>query len=702
MNSMHRVLAGGRVRERSLLDTAGLGLVEVTVAMGLMGVVVAGVMGVINMQQKATQNSNQSTQTNMMIQHIASLLGDSARCADALKVNTGTARFPMGVTGLTPVVITNHSSNEGFRHFNRVVANGTGGSGQWLQIAQVGELSRGLRLHAIIVTPQGPYQSLGANRGIRQFEVTFEFRPDGTGPERSLGSQVFTRGIGLRVTTTNGGGAHPDDTAEDKRWRTIEQCSVFQDNGQAACEAMGYTWEQGSNPPCRAGAGVFVNDSASRTSVMNELTSADGTLNSGIGTDDNIFAGRNIRSNQDIIAERDMRAERNLSVGQNFSARSIASNNDTDGWAAFNASGAQNGYNHPHLQFFRSQGTFAARTSIGTGNSGIIGGVYGSAWHTAGTPGYRQTSLMRYITDGAWSADNFPTAIEFFAARPGWRNFNDYGIQGSDPTLSYGGTGAMPTLRITSRGNLEVSNEIHFGKHRLYTGIPDNSGVLDGGYIAVDGADIEIGSRDENLQHIAFYNREIPGNYHMNTSQGQLRVIGSKQAGYEKKPSVRLLTRDGPDYNVPAAMIERDNGQMFGPGMIVLRSGGALTTDVNDRLILDGEHLGVPAAGKVLMATDGQGRARWSDAPGTLQIYSGTGTHNGVINIGSYTIPQCHFQIAPRHLVAEWGKGIQMLEVYVRNDAGTPRVWCKYNVEEGGPVRDCDQTHATAWTAFCQ
>lgn len=626
MKTVHREVAGGRIHERFQLDRVGLGLVEVSVAMGLMGVVVAGVMGVISMQQKATQNSTQNTQSNMMIQHIASLLGDSARCADALKVNNARAQFPMGAAGNNPITIP-------VARMNRVVANGFDATpANWIQIAQTGTTVRGLRLASIIATPQGPYEPLTPTTGVRQFELTFEFRPDTTGPERSLGSQVFTRGIGLRVTTVNPvAGTHPSDP-EANRWRTIERCSVFQDNGQSACEAMGYTWEQGNNPPCQAKAGVFVQQATNRAGVMSQLAAGpDGPLASGIGTDDNIYAGADIRSGRHIAAAQNLTAGGAITAGGNISTpgnvianeirggRRTFIHDTTTGWSAFDAVTTMDGNRYPVLHFYRAQGTSSTPTNLGVGGSGIMGAVVGSGYYNGN---YRPVGNMRFLNANGWSSNSYPTTWELFVARAGWDAWNNSSSPGTNSELTYSPASVhMPALRVTADQTLELGNELHFGKFRrkIYGAAGDthaqNAGILPGGYIAVDGNDIEFGSQDQKLRHIAFYNRALANAYHMDTSHGTIRSIGSKNLLHPKKPNIALLSEDGTaTFHHPAVLHEAPTPQYYGPAELVMRKGGDNAAEATIRLIINGDTLGNPAPGKVLTSLDAFGNVTWADS----------------------------------------------------------------------------------------
>ena len=577
-----------RVVLRSLLGAAGLGLVEVSIAMGLAGVLIAGIFAILAVQKRSGQNSAQHAQSLLAIQEISRLLADPGRCADALKAGSSAAQFPMGAVHHSAVLFTS-------QHLDRVVANGSDPDpSRWLPIVRVGAGARGLRLQSIQATAQSPYEIMNPAFGMRQFEINFEFRAEGSGLERSLGSQVFNRAIGLKVITQNEGSEHPTSTDP---WRPVSRCTVFMDSGQAACEALGHVWEPAQNPPCRAEAGVFVSEASHRARILQEIQSLDGTLPSGIGTDDNIYAGRSIRSGQDVIAARDIRG------------RTLASYSEDGGPPALSAFGFSNGAHHPSLRFLRAQGDAGEPENIGVGDNGIIGGVYGSGWFGGD---YRNSSVLRWVTDGAWSSNSYPTALEFFVARPGWRDFNDHAVQGADPKLSYGGPYPFAAMRVTSRANLEVGNEIHFGKHRLYAGIAPDSGLLGGGYIAVDGDDLEFGSQDAKLRHIAFYNRGLANGYHMDTSHGVIRSIGNKNSTVPKKASISLLSEDGASiYHYPARLSEVDDGQYYGPAELVIRKGGNTTAEAAPRFILNGNTLGDPLPGQVLTAVDGQGRAAW-------------------------------------------------------------------------------------------
>jgi hypothetical protein len=261
-----------------------------------------------------------------------------------------------------------------------------------------------------------------------------------------------------------------------------------------------------------------------------------------------------------------------------------------------------------------------------------------------------------------------------------------------DPEIARGGLNGAGDHNTSS---FEIPGSLIFGAGTSIDGTAAPQ-KLASAYLGV-AEDIELGSLKRNITNIALYNRGYWAHMHM--TGGRIHSLGPVAGG--GKPGFFVVSEGSQPPS--GALAERDNGPLPGAGILLLR--GNKPDAVNPapvRLRIDGHTLGNPAPNRVLVSRDAEGTVEWRDNTSSLQIYSGTGSHGQVVNIGSFTIPQCHFQIAPRNLEAEWGKGIQMIDVYVQNDAGTPRVYCKFNVEEGGAVRDCDRPHATSWTAFCQ
>lgn len=623
---------GGEGSECMREREGGFSAVEVLVALGISGVVITGLFSALEYSQRSSKAMNAASAANLATQQIASVVGDSARCASVFKAGHAAAEFPMGIeTGAELEIPASR--------MNRLVSNGSDSNpARWITIAELGQARGAVRLTSLRMRAVGPRDPLGSGSVSRLFEVQFTFRlPQGAPLTDGLGSAEFKRTIGLRAISV----ASAADPDIDDPWRQIASCSIFQDRGQAACESMGHIWEAESSPPCRI---------------------------------------------------------QNLEIHNRVGGGSLARIRSTT-----------SEYPHAELQLSRALGSSEEPQNLGVGNQGILGSITGTGYFGED---YHGVASMRFINRDAWSATSHPSNWELHVARRGWLNWwNSSGSPGVNPELTYqtGGT-AQPAVRVTDDYTLEVGNEIHFGKSRRKTlpqsdAHPQVAGELPGGYIAVDGHDLEFGSRDTKFRHLSFFNRPLGAQvdpYLLDTSHGQIRVIGSKNVTFPKKPSLALVTQDVTDPNVPVLIEEVQNGQTYGPGRITIRQGGNNVASNHTRLILDGNLVGSPTAGKVLVARDESGAVEWRDNPASMRVFSGTGSHGAVLNIGAFTIPQCHFHISARDVrSSDWGKGLSAIEVYVQNDAGTPRVFCQYSMEEGPLNQNCVQPHATSWMAIC-
>lgn len=255
--------------------------------------------------------------------------------------------------------------------------------------------------------------------------------------------------------------------------------------------------------------------------------------------------------------------------------------------------------------------------------------------HTAkamNTPGGSDSAFrMVARSTGNWSSNSTPSKL-YFETYDGPDSAN-YGVNmeihstgdiNMRRDFSVGRNLAVAgTARLNNgasvRFNLDVDGEVRFSNQTaIYTQGPSLGNFQ--GYLAGHGNDIELGSHNPNVSLVTLWNRGImvPGSPDGgNTMALQTRSV--KLADKENIGQISMHAWNDPVGSYGSFTLTR-TGANKEAGRMVIRSNSA---DNNSEVfIVDASHIAanpsrMPAAGKMLVASNDNGRVEWRETPGS-------------------------------------------------------------------------------------
>ena len=542
------------------LDRSGLGLVEVAVATGILGVVIAGVMGVMTNISRSTRSGTMISGANIIQQNIQNLLSQEALCPEVLKTSNGTAaRFNIGTD-------TTEDSTMNNRLHTIQMPSG-------IVIAQAGGTTQGVLLERIRMrrTNVPALESPGVYR--TPFEVQLIFQDNNPTAMRSLGAQEITRLLYVNIVT-NGG---PNGT------HAVTRCNGASFSSDQACSATGGTFESGE---CRYGKLIAAQNIANKIMLSGQLPSG------GIATDQLIHTEQNITADGTITAGGVITAANGIVSNGAFSQGGTAGNLRVD----LTASHANN--SGSAIQNYRGM----------TANWDTDAAYFGMIGQTAD----RRDTLIAF-------GDNIDD--ELLIAHKSFNN--PISIMARFMARAYQPDGNIGLAGLTWTGDrnvaaLEIPGALVFGrKTPIDSGTTEAS--LAAGYLTVAG-DIELGSLKQNVTNIALYNRAYGA--HMNMTGGRIHAFGPVSGSGNPQPGFFVHHRG--NENASAALFQEPHSDptLPGAGVLVVRDKKPnSTTDAPIRLRIDGENLGQPQTGDVLTAMGPGGNAQWQKPFSQIQQY---------------------------------------------------------------------------------
>lgn len=538
-------------------DRSGLGLVEVVVATGILGVVIAGVMGVMGNINRTTRSGTIISSANMVQQHIQNLLSQEVLCPQVLRTSSGTpARFNLSAD--TTTVETSSMTNR--LHTIRMPSG--------LVIAQHGQNIQGIRLREFRIRRiDAPIEeTTGVFR--TPFEIQLVLEDTNPANMRSLGAQEIVRPIQVSIITA--GGATP--AVENPR--AVVRCNGAAFSGEQACSATGGTFEGGE---CRYNKLIAAQSAVSKAALDALISTGGIATDRPIITQQNIQAGGSITSSMHITANGllyqgvpDTRTVMNMntSAPDNLGANIQGFRGMTSTWDSdFAYFGLQ------HVGVNRKD------TVLAFGDDADDRLIIGHKRTNQALAPMARFLPFAYPSDGG------------------------IGLGG----LDWGGDRNVAAL--------EIPGALVFGRRTpIAAGDPNSEALHGAGYLAVAG-DIEIGSLKQNITNIALFNRGFGAHMHM--TGGRIHSLGPVSEGGQ--PGFFVVHQNGQPAS--AVLQEKENGGLAGAGILLLRGNKPdITNPAPVRLKIDAETMGPPFAGAVLRARNDQGDVDWAPGGGSIQM----------------------------------------------------------------------------------
>jgi type II secretory pathway pseudopilin PulG len=551
---------------------SGFGLLEVTLALGMLGILSVGTLGLIELTGRSTRTSNLTSAANSIQHTVRSVLSQESTCHLSLKRRGSIETLAPAQFNLSQEI---GQAEQNFQdRLSTIVVPNESSGGTPIVVAQVGSASQGSTLIAMSLIRLGAPLQTNNGEFTTAYELKLSLSNGGSNPFRGFGSAEVTRSVFLSVVTGSDSGV-----------QSIVRCSSAGSSTEQICSVTGGSLVDGT---CIYQSIVTAENAATRSTLRAQLQSGDtraaGLPVRGIATDGNLFA-------QGTVNARALRSQVGIQTTDGDliqGAWNTSTNPEEPGIYKVNMRSTLMSNSLKDIRGFRGS-VFAWDTDIG----------YVGMLDPSGTPSSSNNNKDLLIAYGDDEEDR---------VRIGYKAVNQPLFTLAHFTRSSGGD-----LEQTA-GVFNLGGMMRFGTQNPLTSGPMPR-VTEGGYLAVAGDDLELGSNDARLTHLAFYNRALAN--HLDIRARGIRATGGADGvpggfylqhnEWTTAPAVSITQNTSDPTRVGGGIIEvRRAGSVVGPfaspntaGPIAFR--------------IDAEAMGSPGSGKLLASPNDSsgGSAMW-------------------------------------------------------------------------------------------